>query len=411
MYFSRTNPRKLSIRLGWKIPGWASKWGDHVLPDERGKRGSRAEISVVPRSSNSSEHSHYLADSRCKMYKKPRGSNRTRYESEDPYGDRRQTEDDAQPGPQATAYSATINPYQYPLQEAYAADDKSYSEERYGEPSSRRFEYDRQGRGVPRYEEEEVEEEYYDSSHSARQDRSPKRSSTSHALRCTWPDCSRTFTSISQRDRHYRTIHANNGERPYECRVAGCPASVTSWTTAAKLKQHNKQWHGPYHCLEARCSRGIPNGFGSQEELDTHMNEVHYVYEQPGSSMSTIQEQAPVYFGVSSQWRGGGQFTSASSSDQIPAAYTLSQAGEDYSSKYSATAATVSMATPQGNMKSGYGNPDTSYASNPGIPVSRPEIDSLTDRMSRTAIKENVINRNHVNSKDDDARESNTHAI
>ena len=62
-------------------------------------------------------------------------------------------------------------------------------------------------------------------------------------------------------------------------------------------------------------------------------------------------------------------------------------------------------------MKSGYGNPDASYASNPGIPVSRPEIDSLTDRMSRTAINENVINRNHVNSKDDDARESNTHAI
>lgn len=87
---------------------------------------------------------------------------------------------------------------------------------------------------------------------------------------CNWPSCSQTFGSINDRDRHFRTVHSNNGERPYKCLREGCPAGVTSWTNPEKPRAHNNRWHGPYECPEPGCSRGFPHGFGSQGELDEH---------------------------------------------------------------------------------------------------------------------------------------------
>jgi hypothetical protein len=103
----------------------------------------------------------------------------------------------------------------------------------------------------------------------------PDAAETAAPFPCTWPFCLMTFPRIADRDRHYKTIHSNSGDRPYKCFVNRCPADVKSWTTAAKLRLHNKNWHGPYHCPEPGCSRGIPNGFGSQVELDTHQNRDH----------------------------------------------------------------------------------------------------------------------------------------
>ncbi|TVY71168.1 hypothetical protein LSUE1_G008387 [Lachnellula suecica] len=92
---------------------------------------------------------------------------------------------------------------------------------------------------------------------------------------CTWPTCGLSFPTILERDRHYQTIHANDGERPHKCLVPGCQAGVQSWGKADGLRAHNKQWHGPYHCPEFNCVRGIPNGFGSQADLDSHCQTVH----------------------------------------------------------------------------------------------------------------------------------------
>jgi hypothetical protein len=99
--------------------------------------------------------------------------------------------------------------------------------------------------------------------------------SDTNRVDCTWPLCLQTFGSFRDRDRHFRTVHSNNGERPYKCHREGCPASVTSWTNPEKLKAHNKRWHGPYTCQIVDCSRRIPHGFGSQRELDEHDRSEH----------------------------------------------------------------------------------------------------------------------------------------
>jgi hypothetical protein len=92
---------------------------------------------------------------------------------------------------------------------------------------------------------------------------------------CTWPLCSQSFNTVNERDRHFRTIHSNNGDRPYRCVVDGCPAGVTSWTTAVKLRVHNKTWHGPYACSVPTCPRRAPNGFATQADLDIHTRDEH----------------------------------------------------------------------------------------------------------------------------------------
>jgi hypothetical protein len=50
---------------------------------------------------------------------------------------------------------------------------------------------------------------------------------------------------------------------------------VRSWTTQGKLKAHNNKWHGPHDCPVYGCSRGFPNGFGSETERDTHIGIDH----------------------------------------------------------------------------------------------------------------------------------------
>jgi hypothetical protein len=104
---------------------------------------------------------------------------------------------------------------------------------------------------------------------------SEQSSSDRFQIICTWPSCSETFIRISDRDRHYQTIHANNGDRPYKCLVEGCSAGVKSWANAEKAKSHNKNWHGPYHCPVNGCPRAFPCGLRFKQDLDNHTLEVH----------------------------------------------------------------------------------------------------------------------------------------
>lgn len=111
--------------------------------------------------------------------------------------------------------------------------------------------------------------------------------------------CLQRFGNSNARDRHYRTVHSNKGERPYTCDREGCPADVRSWTTAGKLRAHNKNWHGPYPCLEMGCPRGSPHGFASQGELDEHQRFEHGSPEilpssSPGYSFEPMSASEPL---------------------------------------------------------------------------------------------------------------------
>ncbi|KAN0104755.1 hypothetical protein V8E51_010500 [Hyaloscypha variabilis] len=57
------------------------------------------------------------------------------------------------------------------------------------------------------------------------------------------PTCSMTFSRGSDLERHHKTVHLKEGTRPYQCPFDDCSANVRSWTTAAKLRLHVKNWH------------------------------------------------------------------------------------------------------------------------------------------------------------------------
>lgn len=82
------------------------------------------------------------------------------------------------------------------------------------------------------------------------------------------PSTDDTDTGTANRD-------SNSTKRPFSCPVKGCAAGVKSWTTQSKLNTHIKNWHGPFTCENARCSRGHPNGFGTSAELDAHQASEH----------------------------------------------------------------------------------------------------------------------------------------
>ncbi|PMD23432.1 hypothetical protein NA56DRAFT_71340 [Hyaloscypha hepaticicola] len=87
------------------------------------------------------------------------------------------------------------------------------------------------------------------------------------------PECSMTFPRSTELERHHKTVHLNNGVRPYQCLVPGCPANVRSWTTMRGLRLHDKNWHGPHSCSVPGCSRRHPFGFSSEADLEIHQAE------------------------------------------------------------------------------------------------------------------------------------------
>ncbi|KAF8853414.1 hypothetical protein BDZ45DRAFT_694311 [Acephala macrosclerotiorum] len=101
--------------------------------------------------------------------------------------------------------------------------------------------------------------------------------------------CGRTFTRRSDRDRHFQTVHVDDGERNYKCDVGDCAAGVTSWRRPEGLRTHNKTWHS-YCCEEPGCSRGYPRGFRSQDALDAHNEANHLQYQSEYTSYKPPNE-------------------------------------------------------------------------------------------------------------------------
>lgn len=107
-------------------------------------------------------------------------------------------------------------------------------------------------------------------------------------------ECDEPFPTAGERDRHYQTIHANDGDRPHKCNVPGCQAGVLSWTKEDKLRAHNKQWHGPHCCPENGCVHGYPNGYGAEKDLHDHLKTAHgtltYGSSYTATSLDSITE-------------------------------------------------------------------------------------------------------------------------
>jgi len=149
-----------------------------------------------------------------------------------------------------------------------------------------------------------------------------------HDVPCSWPSCFERFRTDSDRDRHYRTVHANNGDRPYKCLVSGCQANVTSWTRPEKLRAHNNHWHGPYPCSVPGCSRGTFHGFPSSAALDEHRTREHNDYSSVGDfEASPVQsrqgnERVETHTTVN-PWTNSSDFLSAETSKPIPNATEL----------------------------------------------------------------------------------------
>jgi hypothetical protein len=85
--------------------------------------------------------------------------------------------------------------------------------------------------------------------------------------------CSKRFSRSADLDRHHKTEHLNDGVRPYECLVPGCPGNVKSWINIRGYRQHEKHWHGPWSCSAPGCSRGHGFGFSSEADLEIHQVE------------------------------------------------------------------------------------------------------------------------------------------
>ena len=137
---------------------------------------------------------------------------------------------------------------------AETAELPSVSEDyrRYGEPQN--CPEDRHGPENQRYPEDlqkPEEQQYGDGQQSTltqfyrtdtREFRSRKGKSRGvEEISC--PICSMIFYRASDLERHHKTVHLNDGARPYQCLVDGCTANVRSWTTADKLRLHEKTWH------------------------------------------------------------------------------------------------------------------------------------------------------------------------
>ena len=264
-----------------------------------------------------------LSNSRCKMSRTPKGSNQGQYGGTD-YGNQsypyvQTNEDGLQSSSQPTGYT----------------EDDKYASMPDDSPTvgQRRFV------PTPRTLEQEFQQSL---SLSAEPGGSYSRSSgqmpasmnnfeNSYAPSdTTCPECSEEFRKTTERDRHFLTVHANKGDRPYKCEVVGCQADASSWTNWEKFKKHKKDWHGPYPCPVPGCSRGLGNGFRSGEELNSHAFEIHgginYTFSTPRTRDSTPSQSLNDYVQTYQQ----NSYTQPNSYDQS-SMYALSSPHEQQS--------------------------------------------------------------------------------
>jgi uncharacterized Zn-finger protein len=137
------------------------------------------------------------------------------------------------------------------------------------------------------------------------------------------PSCSQNFSRQADFERHYRTIHSNQGERPWKCTVVACSADVLSWASQNGLKKHRKEWHGPYGCSFQGCSRNVPNGFGTEADREQHHKTQHpnkSVIEQPMSSAGLTEPANSEQY--SNRTSSRGRRTSTTMTQNYPSKWT-----------------------------------------------------------------------------------------
>jgi hypothetical protein len=71
------------------------------------------------------------------------------------------------------------------------------------------------------------------------------------------------------------TVILQQGDLPHKCLYLSCVKSIRNFARRDKLKEHIRNWHGPFECLSSHCLRGTGNGFRTKERLLTHVRNKH----------------------------------------------------------------------------------------------------------------------------------------
>lgn len=95
-------------------------------------------------------------------------------------------------------------------------------------------------------------------------------------LICAESGCSHTkpFGKQGDLERHHKSRHAD-GSVPYKCPHNSCPKPINGFARKDKLREHLRNWHGNFECLNQGCHRGPGNGFRTEEQLLSHTRTAH----------------------------------------------------------------------------------------------------------------------------------------
>ncbi|CZR64468.1 uncharacterized protein PAC_14366 [Phialocephala subalpina] len=95
-------------------------------------------------------------------------------------------------------------------------------------------------------------------------------------LICPEPGCpnKKPFGKPGDLERHRKSKHAN-GSMPYKCPHTSCPKPIQEFARKDKLREHLRNWHGNFECLNQGCHRGPGNGFRTEEQLLSHTRTAH----------------------------------------------------------------------------------------------------------------------------------------
>jgi hypothetical protein len=95
-------------------------------------------------------------------------------------------------------------------------------------------------------------------------------------LICVHPRCPHTkpFGKQGDLERHHKSKHAG-GSMPHKCPHTSCPKPINGFARRDKLREHLRNWHGNFECLQQGCHRGPGNGFKTEGQLTSHTQTAH----------------------------------------------------------------------------------------------------------------------------------------
>jgi hypothetical protein len=88
---------------------------------------------------------------------------------------------------------------------------------------------------------------------------------------CHWNE---PFGKQGDLERHCKSKHAD-GSLPHKCPHTSCPKPINIFARRDKLREHLRNWHGNFECLNQGCHRGPGNGFRTEEQLLSHTRTAH----------------------------------------------------------------------------------------------------------------------------------------